>query len=349
MNNVNEATKCLTTGGVFSGIGGFCEGFEQAGISTSWAVEQDPNAVMTYEENYPHTRVVRYGKGSPKQGLSKDIKDVSVAEDALEPVDILTAGFPCQSFSQAGNRLGFEDERGQLFFELIRLIKEFGQNRPKLLVFENVPYLKVGQGGAWFSRVKFEIQTAGYWFNDANAQILDPLALGILPQRRERLFMVAASTAFFKSNKFDFPNPKTKKAPDVREYLDLRKDLDDKYFMDTENRYFEQLMQLLAGKPEGCLVQYRKYYARDIKEGICPTLTANMGQGGHNVPFLRIGERIRKLTEYECARLQGFEAISFPENVFPIWRYTQVGNSVAVPIAKLLAEQAKIKILRENA
>ena len=337
----------FTAGAVFSGIGGFCDGFSQAGITTLWAIEKDLNAVSTYRNNHPGIDVVRYKDGHPNEGLPKDIHDVSVAQDKLEPVDVLTAGFPCQSFSQAGNRKGFEDERGQLFFELMRLIKEFGSDRPRLLIFENVPYLKVGNGGAWFAKVKFEIQSAGYWFNDTNAQILDPLALGILPQRRERLFMVAASINDFKSNKFTFPDGTEENVPDVRTFINLKKEVDERYYLDPDNRYFEELMKVLKTKPEGCLVQYRKYYTRDIQEGICPTLTANMGQGGHNVPFLRQGDRIRKLTETECAIIQGFEGILFPDDVASTCRYTQIGNSVVVPIAKLLAEQVKEKLSME--
>lgn len=340
MTKTPDHEQSITAGAVFAGIGGFCEGFRQAGVKTIWAIEQDPKAVITYENNFPDCRTVRYTKGADNEGLSKDIRDVGVNLDSLEQVDIITAGFPCQSFSQAGDRRGFEDDRGKLFFELIRLIKEFGEQRPKLLIFENVPYLKLGQGGAWFSRIKYEIQSAGYWFSDSNARILNPLDLGLLPQRRERLFMVAASTTHFKSNKFVFPTQSKNNTPDITEYIDLNGVKDNYYFLDPENRYFTELMAVLKSKQEGSLVQYRKYYARDIKQGICPTLTANMGQGGHNVPFLRVGRRIRKLTEFECARLQGFERLSFPDAVSKMNRYMQIGNSVAVPVAKLLAQRA---------
>jgi DNA (cytosine-5)-methyltransferase 1 len=316
-------------GALFSGIGGFCSGFESEGFTTSWANELDNQASDTYEANFKN-KIIR-----------KSITELNVNSDALESIDVLHAGFPCQSFSQAGERKGFEDERGKLFFEIIRLIKGFQNEKPKVLVFENVPHLLTGNGGQWFARIKFEIQSSGYWFSDSNAQILDPYALGLLPQRRERLFMIAVSTDHFKSNKFEFPKILGKSKPHYKDFIKPQDNVDDSYYLPHENRYFGEMMKSLKDKPEGTLVQYRKYYTRDTKEGVCPTLTANMGSGGHNVPFLRVGERIRKLTEYECASLQGFNNIKFPNHVPRGARYTQVGNSVAVPVAQLLAKNVK--------
>lgn len=336
--------KPIVSAALFSGIGGFCKGLDTCGIKTIWAVEKNAYAVATYEKNYPSGIVVKYEPGHPNSGLSKDIRDVSVVGDALAPVDILTAGFPCQSFSQAGDRKGFNDVRGQLFFEIPRLLREFGDQRPKILILENVPYLRIGNGGSWFAQIKSEIQAAGYWFSENNAQILDPLELGILPQRRERLFMVAAATNVFRSNKFEFPSGLGAPLLNVDQYISIKKRVDNRYYLARDNRYFAELDKILSTKKKGALVQYRKYYARDIAEGICPTLTANMGQGGHNVPFLKDSWGIRKLTEAECARLQGFKNIFFPKEVPSTWRYTQIGNSVSVPIAELLGRQALEKI-----
>lgn len=319
----------MKMGALFSGIGGFCSGFESEGFSTSWANDIDDKASDTYEANYDN-KVIR-----------KSISELNVKSDNLAGIDVLHAGFPCQSFSQAGEMKGFDDDRGQLFFEIIRILKDFDKEKPKVLVFENVQNLQTGNGGQWFARIKFEIQSAGYWFSDANAKILDPYTLRLLPQRRERLFMVATSTNHFKSNKFQFPKTNIKKIPHYKEHININQEVDDSYYLPNENRYFGEMMKSLKDKPEGTLVQYRKYYTRETKEGICPTLTANMGSGGHNVPFIRIGDRIRKLTEYECASLQGFNDIKFPEHISRGARYKQIGNSVAVPVAKLLAQNVK--------
>src|SRR5664279_4193109 len=117
--------KKLTVGALFSGIGGFCLAFEAAGFRTAWACDVDPYACSVYRSNFPTNRLIE-----------KDVRKLSVKKDRLEPVDILHAGFPCQSFSQAGPRSGFDDERGKLFFEIIRLVKEFKQDKPRVLVFE---------------------------------------------------------------------------------------------------------------------------------------------------------------------------------------------------------------------
>jgi DNA (cytosine-5)-methyltransferase 1 len=136
----------VTVGSLFAGIGGFCSAYLRAGAEIKWANELDANACRTYRANFQHRL------------LEKSIIDLSVQEDALEPVDILTAGFPCQPFSKAGNKLGFSDRRGQMFFEIIRLIREFGEKKPKILFFENVSDFKTHDNGRTFATVK----EAGY-------------------------------------------------------------------------------------------------------------------------------------------------------------------------------------------
>lgn len=160
----------MKAGALFAGIGGFCAGFDAAGVQTDWAIELDGHAAATYAHNFPSVRL-----------LNKDVRSVSVRADKLEPVDILHAGFPCQSFSQAGGRSGFDDQRGQLFFEIIRLLQEFGKDRPRMLVLENAPFLRYGEGGAWFLRLQNEIRKAGYWFRDENAAELNAFRLTELP------------------------------------------------------------------------------------------------------------------------------------------------------------------------
>src|SRR5262249_38513318 len=152
----------LSAGALFSGIGGFCMGFQRAGVCTSWAVDADPFAVATYTANFPGVAT-----------LERDIQTVSVKQDQLQPVDILHAGFPCQSFSQAGSRRGFEDPRGRLFYEIIRIIREFKDRKPMALILENAPYLRYGEGGSWFLELQKEIQKAGYWFRDSNCAELN--------------------------------------------------------------------------------------------------------------------------------------------------------------------------------
>jgi DNA (cytosine-5)-methyltransferase 1 len=104
-------------------MGGFCLAFAKEGFQVIWANEKDRFAVETCRQNFPNTAVHH-----------KPIEELSVVGDDLPPVDVLTAGFRCQPFSVAGSKLGFSDERGRTFFEIMRLIAEFGKDRPKITV-----------------------------------------------------------------------------------------------------------------------------------------------------------------------------------------------------------------------
>jgi DNA (cytosine-5)-methyltransferase 1 len=329
----------LTAGALFAGIGGFCLGFESANIITKWAVENDPAAVITYSANIPHPRIIK------EQDKPVDIRCIKVGTHSLEPVDILHAGFPCQSFSQAGEKMGFDDPRGQLFYEVIRLINEFKDRKPAIIVLENAPFLRMGNGGAWFLEIIKEIRKSGYWFRESNCEELDTFELTSLPQKRKRLFMVAISMSKFSNGKISFPKKSSSKKKDLSKYIDFDGHVDDDtYYLPKENRYYQMISREVEDKR--CIYQLRKYLVRVKDAGVCPTLTANMGLGGHNVPFVHDEKGLRKLTEYECLRLQGFpQNYYFPEAVPRHKRYTQVGNSVAVPIAALLADVVKNKFM----
>ncbi len=328
--------KNLKAGALFAGIGGFCLGFEKAGIHTAWGVEMDTFAARTYKENTSKTRLI-----------VEDVRDVKVGAHDLEPVDILHAGFPCQSFSQAGERKGFEDPRGKLFYEVIRIIKEFKDKKPAIIVLENSPYLRYGDGGSWFLEVFKEIRKAGYWFRESNYAELDPFMLTSLPQKRNRLFMVGLSSDVFNSSKFCFPRTRDTNIKNLADYIDFDGSLeDDTYYLHDENKYHKMITDKTDDKY--CIYQLRKFLVRVKSPGECPTLTANMGLGGHNVPFIHDAKGLRKLTEYECLRLQGFPPdFVFPDDVPRAKRYVQIGNSVCVPIAELLAKGVAEKFEKE--
>ncbi len=324
-------------GALFSGIGGFCLGFEKEGIKTIWAVEKDVFAGKTYEHNISNVRLIIH-----------DIKTVSVSKNNLEPVDVLHAGFPCQSFSQAGDRKGFDDPRGMLFYEVIRIIKEFKDRKPPIIVLENSPHLRHGNGGGWFIEISKEIKKAGYWFRETNYAELDTFQLTPLPQKRNRLFMVALSTDRFSNGKFNFPKQKNNSEKRLAEYINFEGAVDDdSYYLNDENKYYKMISDKIEDK--NCIYQLRKFLVRVKSPDECPTLTANMGLGGHNVPFIHDSKGLRKLTEYECLKIQGFPAnFSFPDDVPRAKRYVQIGNSVSVPIAELIAVAVKEKFNLEN-
>ena len=329
----------LKAGAMFAGIGGFCRGFARQGIPTAWAIEKDPASVATYNMNIDHANVLM------TDNEPTPIEKVSAGD--LEPVDVLHAGFPCQSFSIAGERKGFDDPRGRLFFEVTRIISEFKDKKPSVLVLENSDNLKSGDWGRWFIDITLEIKRAGYWFRDSNSAVLDPYDLTDLPQRRRRLFMVAFSIDRFRNGHFSFPSVRSDQKKDLSAFIDFDgAGIGDSYYLPEDNRYYKMIMNEIDDKDR--IYQLRKYVVRKKEAGVCPTLTANMGQGGHNVPFILDSRGIRKLTEYECLALQGFTDFNFPEEVPKPKRYSQVGNAVAVPVVELLAEKIKSKIVGER-
>jgi DNA (cytosine-5)-methyltransferase 1 len=335
-------TKILKAGALFAGIGGFCLGFKAQGIDTLWAVENDPAAVATYEAN------IGLGRVLCRDGQPLSIEDVHVAELNLPPVDVLHAGFPCQSFSVAGERKGFADPRGQLFFQIIRLLKEFGEDRPAVVLLENSPNFRIGEGGSWFLEMATQIRKAGYWFRESNAFELDSFDYTEVPQKRRRLFMVAFATNRFRNGQLTEPTKRIGKNRQLSDFINFDGEVDDVYYLHEENRYHQMIRE--SAEDRRAIYQLRKYFVREKEPDVCPTLTANMGQGGHNVPFVFDKKGLRKLTEYECLALQGFPlSFRFPEGVLRAKRYQQIGNSVVPLLAGKLATSIQTKILSEGA
>jgi DNA (cytosine-5)-methyltransferase 1 len=335
-NKIFDRVPRMKAGALFAGIGGFCLGFHKVGIPTSWAIDNDFFANETYKSNLPGVRVI-----------PDDVQSISVQTHDLEPVDVLHAGFPCQSFSQAGGRRGFTDPRGKLFYEIIRIVGEFRDRKPKAIVLENSPYLRYGEGGIWFLELQKQIQRAGYWFREVNCAELNAYDITDLPQQRVRLYMVAFLRDYFKSGRFSFPIEKNPAPKRLDRYVDFEGEQSDEYYLDPENRYFKMISGRVRNRRS--LYQLRKYEVRAKEPDVCPTLTANMGLGGHNVPFVVDRRGLRKLTEDECLRLQGFPSgFSFPGVVPRAKRYVQVGNAVTVPVAELVAKQVRLRILEER-
>jgi DNA (cytosine-5)-methyltransferase 1 len=337
-----QKEDAIKAGALFAGIGGFCLGFKNQGINTEWAVENDHAAVLTYSRNIGNQQVVRV------DGVPQSITDISVARNQLSEVDILHAGFPCQSFSVAGDRKGFDDPRGQLFYEIIRLTKEFGEARPSVLLLENSPNLKIGDSGSWFLELSNQIKKAGYWFRESNAYELDSFDYTEVPQKRKRLFMVAFATNKFRNGKLELNFDRASEEKNVSKFIDFDGALeDDTYYLDKNNKYYKMITEKIDNPRS--ILQLRKYEVRDKGVNVVPTLTANMGLGGHNVPFILDARGLRKLTEYECLKIQGFPAdYSFPEEVPRAKRYQQVGNSVVPPLISQIAAAIKAKIKGER-
>lgn len=245
----------IKAGCLFTGIGSFARALTTSDAEVCWVNEKDSYAVATFKHNFPDVRCIH-----------KSVEEVGVSKDNLEAVDILTAGFPCQPFSIAGLQQGLDDERGQLFTHIIRLIKEFGNAKPKILLLENVRNFKTHDNGRTFQIVQSEIQKAGYWFSNKNTAILNTAVHTDIPQNRDRIFMAAFSADFFPCNTFKFPDalpPGSRKK--VQEFLDLDKKAADEFYFKPGDQYFPHFEEAMRmGKPDSIYL-LRRSYVRENK------------------------------------------------------------------------------------
>jgi len=320
----------LTVGGLFSGVGGIELGFEQRGYEILWANEFDKYANRTYEANFSHRL------------LSDDIYKLKGKE--LENVDVLVGGFPCQAFSVAGYRKGFKDERGNLFFEITRLIEEMKQ-KPRVLLLENVKNFRTHDKGNTFRTVRTELEKLGY---SVFPKVLNTSKYTTVPQNRERIFIICFRDELdwevmpmSASRKFDhtFPPEEVDKTDHFRNCLE-KEPVDEKYYYRKDKYNYKELKKNMLS--DDTIYQWRRKYVRENKSGVCPTLTANMGTGGHNVPLIKTNSGIRKLTPRECFNLQGFpKTFVLPEDMPNNQLYKQAGNSVTVALVKKLAGNIK--------
>ena len=327
----NVKVACL-----FAAMGGFCRAFREVGANVRWANELDADACKTFSLNHGDVRLI-----------PKSVEELCVGADDLEPVDVLTGGFPCQPFSEAGLKRGLEDERGVLFHQIIRLLREFGDQRPKLLLLENVRYFRNHDDGRTFHELQTELQRAGYWFPQGNAQVLDTATHTDIPQNRKRIFMVALNSDWFASGRFEFPSPLGSRRP-VRDFLDLRRKADTWYYFTPKSQYYSMFVEAIDEGGADKVYQLRRNYVRWNRSGMCFTLMANMGDGGHNQPVIRDRWGIRKLTVAECARLQGYDESWFqmPSDIRRSSQLKQIGNSVTVPLVIRLARQCLATLAR---
>jgi len=296
-------------------------GIEANGGKCVYSCENDPNANITYNKNF-------------KEDSFGDITNISTKD--IPKYNILLSGFPCQSFSIAGKRLGFEDIRGTIFFDIARIIRD---SNPQAFLLENVKGLLNHDKGKTIQTIKDILTNIGYHLY---IDILSPHIHANIPQNRERIFIVG----FKNKNNFSFPG-KISLTNKWRDLIDPNKQEDRYYYNNINSPSHVKIIEHVKSKD--IIYQYRRYYIRENKSGICPTLTANMGTGGHNVPLIVDNWGIRKLTPRECARFQGF-----PDSfIFPIigrgsgdsHLYKQIGNSVCIPLIKIITHNI-IKTLK---
>jgi len=300
---------------LFSGVGGIDLAFEQAGFSTIFANDIDEPACKTFSRNFT-TPIV-----------CDDIKNIK--EDEIPDCDCLVAGFPCQAFSIAGYRKGFEDTRGTLFFEIARIIRK---KKPQVVFLENVKNLVAHDNGKTFEVILNTLHEIGY---HVRYMVLNACEYGNIPQNRERIYIVGFLNEDY-ANKFYFPQPigLTNK---LKDEIDFENKVDDKYYY-TREKYPRIVEEMDKFNNQDTLYQWRRQYVRQNKSNMSPTLTANMGTGGHNVPLVITKYGIRKLTPKECFNLQGFPSNYELPNISTAQLYKQAGNSVCVTVIERIAE-----------
>lgn len=298
---------------LFAGAGGLDLGFKKSGFNIVWANEYDKFAAATYRKNLGHHMV------------EGDICEVDT--NHIPKADILIGGFPCQPFSVAGYRKGFEDERGELFWQIIKVANRV---RPRVIVLENVKNLVNHNKGETFKTIVETLKAKKY---NVTHKVLSSYEFGV-PQTRQRIFIVAFKYKKDLAN-FSWPD-EHKKAKDFRKML-IDKNVDEKYFY-TNTKYNDMLKE----KGTDSVLQIRRHYIRKNASKMFPTLTANMGMGGHNVPIIfdEVANAFRKITPREAFYVQGFpKNYKLPLDQADSRLYKQAGNAVTVNVAKALSKK----------
>lgn len=308
----------MKIGSLFAGIGGIDLAFEQAGFEIAWANEIDKDACNTYRHNFPNTVLVE-----------EDIRNIIL--DTIPDFDILTAGFPCQSFSVCGNRKGFADERGNLFFEIMRIADK---KKPEIIFLENVANLTEHDNGKTFNRIHNELSERNYYIRYI---IADACNYGI-PQHRTRTYIVAFKD-FEMCNRFSFPTEQ-KLNKSIFDIIDRSKKADERFYIDENSSQYRKLKKAITD--ENQIYRFSDYGIQKSNDGISFTLKANMGTWYNRVPIIKDDFGIRTITPKECLALQGFPAsFDFP-NIQMKSMYKQCGNTVVVPIIKKTAKKINL-------
>jgi DNA (cytosine-5)-methyltransferase 1 len=269
-----------------------------------------------------------FNLNNPIKLTKNNINDLVVTD--IPSHDILTAGFPCQPFSVAGLRNGFDDERSNVFWTMLSIIE---YHNPKILILENVKNLQSHDNGKTFKIIKDNIEQLGYHIKYS---VLNTCKITSIPQNRERIYIVCfKNIELYEKFNFDFASQKN--SP-ISQFLE--DDIPDKYYYGDNSQIFDKLRDsVIKHINTNTTYQYRRYYVRENKSSVCPTLTANMGTGGHNVPIILDNIGTRKLTPRECFNLQGFPKNYKLPNLSDSKLYSLAGNSVSVPVIECIIKK----------
>lgn len=299
---------------LFAGTGAFTLAFQETNaVNVVFANDMVDHSKKMYDENFDHTLTLA------------NLNDVKVKD--IPAHDILTGGFPCQPFSIAGLREGFNDERSNVFWKILAIID---RHQPRCVILENVKNLVSHDDHKTFETIKKNLEDRGY---NLCYKVLNTAEITGIPQHRERIYIVCLkSKAVFDKFNLDFPEITKKKISSM-----LEKDIPSKYYYTDKSSTWPLVKEAVTKKDT--IYQYRRVYVRENKSSECPTLTANMGGGGHNVPLVLDKKGIRKLTPRECFNFQGFPSTYKLPALSDSNLYKLAGNAVSVPVVRLIANR----------
>ena len=317
---------------LFAGIGGFRSGFETNKCNCVFSSEIDEHAGEIYKANYNET-------------VFKDITKID--EKEIPDHDILLAGFPCQPFSIAGEKKGFNDTRGTLFFDIERILKE---KKPKAIVLENVKHFKSHDNGNTLKVILNALNNLGY---TTSWSVLNAKDFGV-PQNRERTIIIGSLNGI----KFDFNKLNVQKPICIKDILE-EDNGQIEYLEENEYTLIQNPKRQLSGlifigyrnkkirtkgtRPDTIHLsrvhkQPNRIYSSD---GTHPTLSSQESSGRY---FVYHNGRVRKLTLKECYRLMGFKD-NFKLLGSKSKLYNRIGNSIVIPMVQEIAKQVKKQIL----
>jgi len=279
--------KCVD---LFSGTGAFSYILEKNGIECVFANDILPESKTIYSLNNTNNNIFNVG----------DLN--SIKPELIPKHDILCGGFPCQPFSIAGEKKGFDDSRSNVFWKILEILQF---HKTKIIILENVKNLLTHDKGNTFKIIKTELEKLGYTLV---YKILDTAKITTIPHHRERLYIIGflEKNSKYVNFNLDFTNTNTSEITDM-----LEVNVGEKYYYTNKLKVYDVVKDgVIKHVNTNTIYQYRRYYVRENKSNCCPTLTANMGTGGHNVPIIKDDKGIRKLTPRECFNLQGFPDIT---------------------------------------
>ena len=300
---------------LFAGIGGICLGFKAAGAEIVWANELNAPACRTYRYNFGNEYL-----------QESDVRKVDFHK--TPGFDSLTAGFPCQPFSIAGKQEGFSDPRGNLFFEIGRLVDI---RRPRIVFLENVANLVEHDGGRTFLVIYTTLVQLGYYVKYA---VMRADQYGNIPQTRNRIY-IAAFYDFADCQRFSFPEP-VQLSTQISDIINRGEQKHEIYYYPADSEVCQKYGKSIQN--DGYIYRLTDHGIVRVRDRMCPTLTANMGFYPNRVPIIRDQYGLRRLTLRECLDFQGFpDSFKFPASITIDDAYRQIGNSVCVPVINRIA------------